>query len=201
MTFSRDDFLRIKGPIVALVLVLVAGIGSLFVTDKFARSMGAGKSAAVAQLADAVARLEQVQKDKQDFQTYAEQYQALIDQGVIGEDRRLDWIEAIEKVRAEERVFRVKYAMAPQKAFNPAPVPAPSNFEMKVSAVTLQLDLLHEGQLLDFLDELRAQSKGFYLLDKCAIARSGGALELRYAPQLKAECALNWLTMREKSAR
>lgn len=201
MTFSRDDFLRIKGPIVALVLVLVAGIGSLFVTDKFARSMGAGKSAAVAQLAEAVARLEQVQKDKQDFQTYAEQYQSLIDQGVIGEDRRLDWIEAIEKVRAEERVFRVKYAMAPQKTFNPAPVPAPSSFEMKVSAVTLQLDLLHEGQLLDFLDELRARSKGFYLLDKCAIERSGGVLELRYAPQLKAECALNWLTMREKGAR
>lgn len=200
MTFSKDDFLRIKGPIIILVLVLVAGVGSLFATDRFARSMRAGKSAAQAQFAEAVTRLEQVARDKRDFQTYYEQYQALVARGVVGEDRRLDWIEAIEKVRAKQHLFRARYAMAPQKVFNPAPVPAPSNFDMKVTPVTLQLDLLHEEQLFNFLDELRVQGKGLYLVEKCAVDRSGGTRELRYAPQLNAECALNWLTMRDRGA-
>lgn len=200
MTFSKDDFLRIKGCIMILVLALVAGIGSLFATDKFADSMRAARSAAQLQLSDGITRLEQVKKDKQDFQTYYNAYQSLIDHGVIGEDRRLDWIEAIEKVRAKEHVFRVRYAIAPQKPYNPAPVPMPANFDVKVSAVTLQLDLLHEEQLFSFLDDLRAQGKGLYLVEKCAVEHGGGTLELRYAPQLKAECALNWLTLREKGA-
>ena len=74
------------------------------------------------------------------------------------------------------------------------------NFELNLSGMTLQLDLLHEGQLINFLDVLSKEMKGRFLLDHCSIDRSGTVTDTNPVAQLKAECAGGWLTLKNRNA-
>jgi hypothetical protein len=67
--------------------------------------------------------------------------------------------------------------------------------------MTLQLSLLHEGELLNFFDALRREANGIFLLQGCRIERIDPTQQLRYAPQLNAECALDWLTLKQPGRR
>lgn len=51
--------------------------------------------------------------------------------------------------------------------------------------LNLRFDVLHEGRLLDVLDELR--TSGWFLLERCSVERTDSSLH--------AECVGNWLTV------
>ena len=70
------------------------------------------------------------------------------------------------------------------------------NFLLGRSNITLQLDLLHEEQLLHFFANVRKQMKGWFMLDGCTLSRTGATDEI--AP-LKAECTGGWVTLKNKS--
>jgi hypothetical protein len=76
------------------------------------------------------------------------------------------------------------------------------NFELKLSGLTLQLDLLHEIQLIKFFDALRSNIRGWFIIDHCTLERAGATTpgEVSTAPQLKAECGGGWITMKKKGA-
>ena len=62
--------------------------------------------------------------------------------------------------------------------------------------MTLQFNLLHEGQLVNFFDALRTNINGLFILDHCTLER--------YADtniQLKAECSGGWLTLKNRSVK
>jgi hypothetical protein len=64
--------------------------------------------------------------------------------------------------------------------------------------MTLDLQVLHEGQLVQFLDGLRRDSESLGIVDRCSVERVGSGRDLRYAPQLKATCTVEWVTLQEK---
>jgi hypothetical protein len=63
----------------------------------------------------------------------------------------------------------------------------------------LQLQLLHEGELLTFLAELRDAVQAMVQVRSCAIERiaPGNTGQGNNNAQLKAECTLEWITLRE----
>lgn len=201
MKFSTEDLSRIKWPLLALLVTLAAGAAAIWFSDDFLAAMRRGHVTAERQLLEARNKLQHVQKEREDIETYFGKYRDLIVQGVVGDDRRLDWIEAVEKIRERKQLFSVKYVMSPQKNYIPGPALPTGNFDFNVSNMALQFSLLHEEQLFTFLDDLRAQVKGMPLLEHCSIERASELQELKYAPQLKAECSLNWLTLKDRSAK
>ena len=90
-----------------------------------------------------------------------------------------------------------KYTIAPQQSYTPKPPLDAGNFQLSRSSMTLQIDLLHEEQLLHLFADLSSQFNGWFMLDGCSISRTGTANEL--AP-LKAECTGGWFTMKNKNA-
>jgi len=64
--------------------------------------------------------------------------------------------------------------------------------------MTLDFSLLHEGQLLNFLDTLSKEAKGMYLLESCTLTRNDFVRQLRFIPNLQAKCTLGWITLNEK---
>jgi hypothetical protein len=114
-------------------------------------------------------------------------------------------MEGLEKIRQQHRVLDFKYAIAPQQSYVPNPALDTGNFEIKQSGVSLQLDLLHEEQLIDFIELLRKNIKGWFIIEHCTLDRtgtagaSGTALGSIIGAQLKADCAGGWLTMNNKN--
>ncbi len=201
MTFSQSDLSHLKWRLLSLLLVLGTGSAATMLSENFVTQAQHSQQAAQRQLNEARSRLAVAQDDRANMATYALEYGTLLERKIIGNEQRLDWIEGLEKIQQHQRVLDFKYAIAPQQPYTPAPKLDSGNFELKLSNMTLQFDLLHEGQLINFFDTLRADIKGWFIINRCSLERSASAPENAAAPQLKAECSGGWLTLKNRNAK
>lgn len=196
MIFSKDDLPEIKWSLGALALSIALAATLISASEKYLELSLKEREAAQKQLNDARTQLLAAQSDQANMSAYALEYNALLAQKVIGTEQRLDWIEGLEKLRQEGSVLDFKYNISPQQGYTPNPPLDAGNFQLSRSGMTLQIDLLHEEQLLHFFSNLHDQINGWFMLDGCSISRTGAVDEL--AP-LKAECTGGWFTMKNKN--
>jgi hypothetical protein len=102
----------------------------------------------------------------------------------------------LEKLRQQRSVIDFKYNIAPQQSYVPNPPLDAGNFKLSRSGMTLQIDLLHEEQLLQLFTNMRKQMTGWFMLDGCTLTRAGDS---RDASPVKAECTGGWFTMKNKN--
>lgn len=198
MNFGKRDLIHLRGALFVFLLVLMTGAGALWSADHHLKQLEREQQLAERRLNEVVTKLTQVTTERENITQFSPRYQDLLARGIVGEERRLDWVEGIERIREQQQIFSMRYTISPQKNFSAAPNLTAQNFELKASDMELELNLLHEDKLFGFLDDLRREAVGFYLVDHCKVSRIAPAMEMRYAPQLKAECRLNWLTLQEK---
>ena len=200
MKFSTKDIPHIRGLLVMAILTLILGVMAVYVSDDMLNEAQQSKTTADQEWSDAVRKLERTKNEQEDLQGYYHQYQSLVEQNIIGEEKRLDWIESIEKIRNRLNIFSVKYKLDPQETLDMVGTDLPGNsFDLRRSNMTLGFSLLHEGQLLDFIEALSKEAKGMYLLDSCVLTRNDLIRKLKFTPNLEAECTLGWITLNEKN--
>jgi len=200
MKFSTKDLPHIRGLLIMLALALILGAVLIYVSDGVLTKAQQSKILADREWSVALRKLERTKNEQEDLQGYYHQYQNLVEQNVIGQERRLDWIETIEKIRNQLNIFSVKYKLEPQETLNLENNSTSNSFDLHRSNMTLDISLLHEGQLLNFFDALSEQAKGMYLLESCTLTRNDLVRQLRFVPNLQAECTLGWITLNEKNA-
>ncbi|MEE8327444.1 MAG: hypothetical protein V3R32_01435 [Nitrosomonadaceae bacterium] len=200
MKFSTKDIPHIRGLLVMAILTLILGAIAVYVSDDMLNEAQQSKTTADQEWSDAVRKLERTKNEQEDLQGYYHQYQNLVEQNIIGEEKRLDWIESIEEIRNRLNIFSVKYKLDPQETLDMVGTDLPgSSFDLRRSNMTLGLSLLHEGQLLNFIEALSEEAKGMYLLDSCVLTRNDLVRKLKFTPNLEAECTLGWITLNEKN--
>ncbi|NOU00066.1 MAG: hypothetical protein HOO95_00605, partial [Gallionella sp.] len=193
MKFSSTDFPIIRWSVIAICSAAVLGTIMLISSGKYADKTQSDLQSAQRASNDARNHLSAAYEDKENMAIYADEYGKLMARNIIGDDKRLDWIEGLEKLRKQNLVADFKYNIAPQKNYAPQPAITSGNFDIHYSEMKLSFDLLHEEQLLNFLTALRIQNIGWYQLDSCTLKRgenSGSANQV----QLKAECTGGWIT-------
>jgi hypothetical protein len=198
MKFSTKDLPHTRGLLIMLTLTLVLGAIVVYVSNGVLIEAQQSKIITDREWSAALRKLERTKNEQEDLQGYYHQYQNLVEQNVIGQERRLDWIETIEKIRNKLNIFSVKYKLEPQETLNLETVSTGNSFDLHRSNMTLDFSLLHEGQLLNFLDTLSEEAKGMYLLESCSLTRNDFERQLRFIPNLQAECTLGWITLNEK---
>ncbi|HLP97729.1 MAG TPA: hypothetical protein VK149_04725 [Sideroxyarcus sp.] len=193
MSFSKSDLADIKWSLGAFVLSLALGGSFIAYSESYLEKSQKDRQSAQQHLTDARAQLAVVELDRENMAAYALEYNALLAQKVIGDEQRLDWKEGLAKLSTQNRVLDFKYSIAPQQGYTPNPPLDAGNFQLNRSNMSLQFDLLHEGQMLDFFAAMLRQLKGWFILDDCTIERSDQAA-------LKANCSGGWVTMKNRNA-
>lgn len=195
MTFSQDELPHLKLSLLTFLVTLAIGGSAVFFSQKFAQHAQQARQQARQQLADARSKLTAARDDQENMAAYTKEYTAIYRREIIGDEQRLNLIEGLETLRQRKRVLYFKYAIAPQQPYKSAQAWDSGNFELQRSVMTLQFELLHEGQLINFFDSLRRDINGWFILDKCTMEWSPGA-----NAQLKADCAGGWLTLKNRNA-
>ncbi len=202
MTFSQSDLPYIKWSLLTFLVTLTIGGSAVFISQQFAHNAQNAKLAAQQQLTEARSKLNAARDDLENMATYTKEYSAIQRREIIGDEQRLDLIEGLETLRQRNRVLDFKYAIAPQQPYKPVMALDSGNFDLKLSPMTLQIELLHEGQLINFFDSLRRDMNGWFILEKCALERSPGSAQNGISSaQLKADCTGGWLTMKNRNAK
>ena len=193
MTFDRSDFARIKISLLAAIVMLAAGAGLVWLSTKQLDSATGAKTEIGRKLAEFEGKLSQVRSEEREIKEKAAVFSKLRARGVIGEEQRLDWVELIKEVRDARKLLDVQYEFAPQQSLDKSNV---SGYSFKGSAMRLQMKLLHEGDLLNFINDLRAKAKAYVRVRGCNVTRipRAGHVEGDFA-LLNAECELEWITI------
>ncbi len=183
-SFLKDDFPLVRQALAAfaigLLLAAILAGASLTVLhrerDALSRAQARRNAAASQRLQAETAR-----RDVLDFQP---EFIRLRELGFVGEERRLDWMEQIGRIREERKLLPISYEFSARQNFRADPSNMPGGLELHGSKLTLRMDLLHELDLLGLLDELK--NKGFYVAQSCSIKRIANADPV----PLSAECTL-----------
>ena len=207
MTLDAKDLKRLQWAIAFLILMSLVGGGAVWTTEQMKKSSNQALLEATAARKDVQAKLARARDEQQELAEKLSRFQALKTRGLIGPERRLDWVEAIARIKTARRIFKLDYEFAPQRRVDASILPgdaAAGGFEIMSSQMRLQIHLLHEGELLAFLADLRTGLRNnpveaLVLVRSCAIERlAPGTADRGSKAQLKAECTLEWITVKER---
>jgi hypothetical protein len=202
MKFSISDFPLMRWSLSAFCASVLLSCIFIYGSSQYSDLNQQNMRTAQRQLNDARNRLSTARQDRENLSVYSAEYGVLEEQDIIGDDRRLDWMEGLEKLRRQNPAFDFRYTISPQKNYAPQPAIDSGNFIIHYSEMKLQFDWLHEGQLLKFFDALRSQVKGHYQLEGCALHRNDtGGNDTRTTPiNIKGECSGGWITLKNRNA-
>ena len=143
------------------------------------------------------ARLRQFRSEEIDLKERSLLFKRLKDVGILGEERRLDWMEQLRSTQRDLRLPGLKYEFAIQTPLNQT---APSGYAWFNSPLRLHMRLLHEGDLLSTLERIQREAHALVIVRACRLAPSAGEHKDSFAP-LNADCDMDWLTARRPSGR
>ena len=198
MKITKSDLSVMRSSLITLSIAIIASLLLISISERLSGLAQKNWHDAQRELRAAQSELNNAKQDQENLRDYQGEYLASVNQHLIGNEQRLDWVESLEKLRQQKLVSELHYNIGPQKTYTPQPPIDSGNFDIKYSEMKLQLSLLHEDQLLDFFDELRGQIKGWYQLDGCSIVRAPGEAQ-NNATQLTAECSGGWITLKNRS--
>jgi hypothetical protein len=142
------------------------------------------------------AQLENARAQQKYFNDNQITYGELKTRGLFGEEKRLDWIETIKKLRDRHQIFTIDYDIAAQLPLGSEA----GNVAAFSSKIDLQFSVLHEQDLLDFLADFKLHAPGIFLLDSCALKRQSVGAAGGLEPELAGTCTMQWITVKEKSS-
>jgi hypothetical protein len=208
MSFSNTDFRLLRWNVIVLSLSIVVSGIMIYASDQFSKNAAENSRMASKLLNDARIRLINARRDRDNFVAYTSEYADIEDHQIFSDGHRLDWMEGLNNLSQQNLVMNFSYTISPQTIYQPQPVVDSGNFEIHYSEMKLQLELLHEGQLLNFFNAMNEQIEGYYQLDSCSLHRVDTLTDTdkreSQAPEVKtniqAECSGGWITLKNRNA-
>lgn len=192
-SFFRDDFPLIRRSSILLASCIAASAALAGASGLLLSRQLENNTKAQAELAQAQGKYKQTESEKNEIRDFLPRYQQLIRRGFVGEERRLDVIEKIRQVQESRKLLPIKYEILPQQVFTLDPSIDTGQLELRSSKLLVQMGLLHEMDLFNFLRDLR--TSGIFIPQLCTIKPTNTALETLLSPRLNGECTIAWITM------
>lgn len=200
MKFTAQEWRKLRYPLISL------GLGVIVVTLLLSYMQNRKAEADQAlltqqgQLNQARQKYQASGLEKDTIVKYLPIYQELINDGFIGEERRIEWIDSLRTIHQQNKLFGIKYSIGLQEDYKPAFALNTGPFTLHRSVMKLELSMLHEGDLLTLLEALDAQQTTPFIVRDCEIVRLSAANKATLVPNLLANCELDWLSIREPQA-
>ncbi len=196
MTLSAKDMRGLLQPLFVLAVVIAASLLAVRYTDGSVKKAQQGVAAQEKLLTEAHNKVQQSDQEKGVIERYVEPYVQLEHAGLVGEERRISWIDALRAANSEADLYGVEYELEPQQAYAFKNEIAAESLPIQQSVMKLRFDLLHEGDLLRFFQALAAQKVGRFTVNECKLQRLPVNLSVPVnQPTLKAECEVAWITI------
>jgi len=198
MKFARDDLIRLRVPLVFAVLLIVLGIAFLGAAEHWLAQARRARDAAKEGRAEAQKRIERAAEEERDIRSDLVRYQKMVERGMIAGENRLDMIDAIAKIKTERRLFEIRYSIDAQKRLDYPGISRAGNLDFANSRMKLEMLLLHEGDLMNFLSDLTSIGSSYVSVQRCQTSRiDRSGLPTTVQPRLRSECQIDLIVLRD----
>ena len=146
------------------------------------------------------AQYQNIDEEEKIIERYLPLYRDLESKGIIGQERRLDWIDTLRQASQRVELPVLRYVIDSQSIYQPEFIPPAGTFQIFSSHMQLDLGLLHEEDLDTLFADLDANATGLYTVSSCDLRRNYDQREFikrANVTNVKAECGLRWLTIKQ----
>lgn len=202
MNFTVQEMKKLALPLLLLLVALLgAGAGLILWTQAEQKATARQLAAARAERSQARERLTRIAEEEKEVNDKLEVYRRLKSLHILGEEQRLEWADAMTRIRTARELLDLRYLVDRQRLLI-AIAGKPAGVEIYASTMKVDIALLHEGDLLGFLRELRESGNAYYSIKRCAITRTGTApTGTSIVPRLRAECEIDLITIIDRAAK
>lgn len=201
MSFTPEELRKLALPALLAALLLAAGAGLIWGADSTLDAAVRQAQAAQAERQQAAERLARISEEEREVIEKLDVYKRLQQLHILGEERRLEWADAITRIRTQRELLDLSYRVDRQRLLVSAPG-KPANVEFYASTMRVQLALLHEEDLLRFLADLRDSGNAYYAVRQCSLTRTGQPpAGVQISPRLRGECDIDLITIVDRGAK
>lgn len=198
MKITRDDLKRLRVPIVFAVLFIILGIGCLGAAEHLLTQARRARDGAKENRTEAQKRVERAAEEEREIRSDLAKYEKMASKGMTKGENRLDMIDAIAKIKNDRRMFEIRYSIEAQKRLDYPGIAPAGNLDFANSRMKLEMLLLHEGDLVNFLSDLSAIRSSYVSVQRCQTTRvDRNAQSTSVQPRLRSECQIDLIVLRE----
>lgn len=193
---NAAELKALQAPLIILVIVLGLGAGLIYQLDQTHTATKREFAQQQTQMREARTRLQKSGEEKEVIVRFLPNYQYLQRVGFVGDEQRLNWLEGLRLSNQQTQLFGVQYQIGSQQNYPYAAELNPGQLGLHQSVMKLSFQLLHEGDLMNFLTALGKQGAGFFSVNECKLDRLNTGGSIRFQPNLRADCDIAWITLR-----
>jgi hypothetical protein len=201
VTLNREELRNLALPGLVAAALLAAGAGLIWGASESLRAARQQLGAAQTERMQNSERLARIAEEEREVKEKIEVYQQLRRLNIIGEERRIEWADAMTKIRAQRELLDLRYRVERQRPLISI-AGKPGNVDFYASTMKVSLALLHEEDLMRFLADLRNSGNAYYAVKRCAVSRTGQAVTgTGMMPRLRADCDIDLITVLDRGAK
>jgi hypothetical protein len=196
MNITLRDLPALARPLVVLGAILGLGAGGVVYTGKLIKQGRAELAGAQTKLKEARERVARSGDEVDTLRRYIGPYHELEQTGIVGEEQRLNWIDALRVANVDAQLYGVDYEVSSQTPYSFSAEVNASGVPVQQSTMKVKLGLLYETDLLAFFRILARQNVGAFAVNQCSLQRLTSDVSRPVnQPTLRAECEVAWVTI------
>lgn len=201
MTLTQEELRKLIVPLLAAMLFIGAGVFLVSSAREGRARAQAELLAAQGERKQNTDRLALIAEEEREVTEKLDVYKQLKRLNILGEERRLEWADAVARIRNQRELLDLTYRVDRRKLLKSVPG-NPGSVDFFASTMTVGLELLHEEDLLRFLADLRESGNAYYSVKSCGVRRTGqAATGTTITPRLRASCEIDLVTVIDRGAK
>ena len=197
---NNIDWFYLRRPLILLAISLVLAAAVAAVGYQYESAKQAEYDSAIATLRSTHQLYSNIINDIDLLDQYRALYSDYKSSGLVGDERRLSWIESLDSTNQVLRLPALQYSLKPQEDFDRPKFKQKRGVAVMSSPMDLNIGLLHEEDLYALLEGLRLSIRNLFTVDSCTITRItpiDSSLDTRRA-NLRSNCTIRWVTIDAK---
>jgi hypothetical protein len=134
------------------------------------------------------------------LERYLNQYRSLQEQGIIGDPKRLQWLESVQANADDNLIPKLNVVLSgTELTTDTHPLYHNPELNTKITRMQVTFTLLHEGDFYHLLNELQVKAQGIFNVEECDIRRNdaqGDELaEQKLEGKFIGDCSFRWYSL------
>ena len=196
------DWHALRGPIVLVAFAAVIGTIMVGGAIRFHADALSGHERQKERLEAMRSRFRTIDEQRRTIETWLPAFRSLESAGVIADERRLEWLEALRAAATHPKLPSLRYRFEPRKEFRASPGLDAGAYRAFSTVVRIEAGLLHEGDLGRLVGDLVDGGTGLVRIERCDVRRTGSDFVMRPdAANLTVKCDVRWITFARPETR
>ena len=185
----------IKRPLLLFVVMVAFAIIITVVSDSYLKHAYDGRESEKRAMRIWKNKIDGSRESNKIIDEYEKRYLELVKKNVVGDENRLNWLEILQTIANARNMPSVKYNVSSQQLLeDKTGQHQAQGLKVYRSAMTLDMQMAHEGDLFAILNALEEKAQGLFVVDNCNIEAS--AVTANSKDNMNAYCELGWYTFK-----